>query len=266
MILALCFLTFQSITLGKSPSAEIVPFLGIEQVVSMIEKTVFAVQINVGEEKGSNIQQWQPLGSGFLVQVEPNVILGITCAHVVAAAEEANKPLFIGLSTDKGYRRFKCKVAGKDPNTDVALLMPLKEDPNEKISLREERAFLVEGFGDVNSLIKGRGVITAGFPLSLGVEADKEYPVIRMGIVAQYTGRKTFLIDGAANPGNSGSPVFSVKFPEFQLLGMITSYKSDSIDLFDNNHNLIAKIPYNSGLSQAVTADEIRKCIEKAKR
>lgn len=260
MVLALCFLTFQSITFGKVPRAEDVPSLGIEEVAGIFKEAVFAVQIE-GQR-----QPWETLGTGFFIKREPNVVLGVTCAHVVTAAEEANKPIFIGLSTDKGYRRFKCKIVSKDPNTDVALLIPLlKEDPNEKVSLRE-KIFLVERFGDVNSLIEGRSVIIIGFPLGLGVEVNEEHPVIRMGIVAQYTGRETFLIDGVASRGNSGSPVIAVKFPEYYLLGMITSYKSDSIDLFDNNHNLVAKFPYNSGLAKAVTSSEIRKCIEKASK
>ena len=114
--------------------------------------------------------------------------------------------------------------------------------------------------------MEGRGVIIAGFPLGLGVETDKKYPVIRRGIVAQYTGQETFLIDGVADHGNSGSPVVAVKLDQNQLLGMVTSYQNDRIELFDEKHKVVAILPYNSGLAQAVTADEIRKCIEKASK
>jgi len=259
MVLVLCLLTFQSTTLGdiSLANAKDIPFLGLEKVASQVKEGVFAVQI-----KGQQ-QPWELLGTGFFVKGEPNILLGVTCAHVVAAAEEANKPIFVGLSTDKGYRRFKCEVVSKEPNTDVAILAFLKEDPNEEIKISEMH-FMPELFGDVNSLIEGLSVITAGFPLGLGVEVDKEYPVIRIGIIAQYTKQKTFLIDGVASHGNSGSPVVAVKSDRVQLLGMVTSYMPDSIELFDDKHKVVAILPYNSGLAQAVTADEICKCIEKA--
>jgi hypothetical protein len=148
----------------------------------------------------------------------------------------------------------------------VAILVFLK-DPNEEINTLDRMTFPLALFGDANSLVEGRSVIVVGFPLGLGVEVDKEYPVIRMGIVAQYTGQKTFLVDVVASHGNSGSSVVAVKFGQNKLLlGMITSYRPDIIELFDEKHDLAAKFPYNSGLAQTVTAGEIRKCIEKASK
>ena len=116
MVLALCFLAFQSIALGgKIPFAEDVPFLGLEKVAAVVKKTVFAVQIE-GRQR-----PWETLGSGFFVKGDPNLLFGVTCAHVVAVTEEANKPIFIGLITNKGYRHIKCEVVNKDPNIDVAV-------------------------------------------------------------------------------------------------------------------------------------------------
>lgn len=273
IILTLCCLYFQFDALGEVytiPNPDSVPFFNIEHEADLVKKAVFAVQINIGAE-GTN-QRWEPLGSGFFLMVapnehvtfDPNILLGVTCAHVVKAAEEVNRPIFICHSTDKGYRRIKCEVLSKDTDTDVAILGFLK-DPNEETTI-SETPFRTKTFGDANSLVEGRSVIVAGFPLGLGVEVDKEYPVIRTGIVAQYTGRKIFLVDGIASHGNSGSPVVAVKFGQNQLLGMITSFQPDGIELFDENHNRVAWIPYNSGLSQAVTADEIHKCIEKIRQ
>jgi S1-C subfamily serine protease len=259
VLIALYFLAFHSVAFGAIPNAESIPFLGIENVASNLKKTVFAVQI-----EGSSPDTWLVLGSGFFIKGEPNqhYLAGITCAHVIESA--ANKPIFIGMSTNKGYKRFKCDVVSTDKDADVAIIIPQKKDPNE-INLLNTIAFTLETFEDANSLIEGRGVIIAGFPLGMGIELDKEYPVIRMGIVAQYTGRRTFFIDTFINPGNSGSPIVAVKFEQNNLLGMITSYKADSIQLFDENHRPVAGLPYNSGLARAVTASEIRKCIEKIK-
>jgi len=257
---ALCIFVFQTAILGAIPNAESVPFLGIENIVGKVKQTVFAVQV-----EGATKDTWKPLGSGFFIKGEPNqhFIAGITCAHVVESAD--NKPIFIGMITDKGYKRFECNVISTDKDADVAIIIPQKKDPNEEINIRNIVSFGLDSFEDANSLIEGRSVITAGFPLGLGVEIDKEYPIFRIGIVAQYTGRSTFFIDTFANPGNSGSPVIGIKYGQNNLLGMITSYKPDSIQLFDENHRPVAGLPYNSGLARAVTANEIRKCIEKIK-
>jgi hypothetical protein len=34
-------------------------------------------------------------------------------------------------------------------------------------------------------------VVISGYPLALGVEDDKNHPVIRLGIIAQFTGKSS---------------------------------------------------------------------------
>ncbi len=267
ILFVLCFINLQSITYGlRITKPEAIPFLGLEEIVSDIKMTVFAIQVDMSSDEDKN-EQWKPLGTGFFVKSnEPNAFLGITCEHIVTTAEGAKKPMFIGLSTEKGYHHFKCKVLFKDKKTDIAVLAFLN-DPNEQVTLQYDtiKFFNTKSFGDANSLADGRGVIIEGFPLGLGVEADIEYPVTRIGIIAQNTKRNIFLIDGVANHGNSGSPVVAVKYGNYQLLGMITSYKNDFITLYDENHKAVALLPYNAGLAQAITAKEILKCISNAK-
>jgi hypothetical protein len=113
--------------------------------------------------------------------------------------------------------------------------------------------------------VEGRGVLIPGYPLALGIEDDQNHPVVRFGIVAQFTGKDHFLLDGVASHGNSGSPVFALKYKENRLVGMITSYVSDTINLFDENRQLSAKLPYNSGLARGVTSKMILEAIQKAK-
>ena len=84
--------------------------------------------------------------------------------------------------------------------------------------------------------------------------------MVRFGIVAQRTENDTFLVDGVSNHGNSGSPVFDMK--ETKFIGMITSYENDYINLFDSNGSLVSRLPYNSGLSTAVTSKSINKTID----
>lgn len=136
MMLVLCFLSFQSSIFGAIPNAESVPFLGIEGTASQLRKAVFAVQI-----EGLSPNTWIPLGSGFFIKGDPNqnYIVGVTCAHVVESA--SNKPIYIGMITDKGYKRFKCNVISIDRDIDVAIIKPQK-DPNEEINIRDSASIV----------------------------------------------------------------------------------------------------------------------------
>lgn len=101
--------------------------------------------------------------------------------------------------------------------------------------------------------------------MGIGAKHNENNPVIRFGIVAQYSSNdKTFLIDGVANLGNSGSPIFDTK--ETKFIGMVTSYKSDSINLFNQKHELVAKLPYNSGLSTAISSTVIANILEESEK
>jgi hypothetical protein len=81
-------------------------------------------------------------------------------------------------------------------------------------------------------------------------------------MVAQDFGADTFLIDGMASHGNSGSPVFSLSADGTRFIGMVTSFASDKISMFDENHQLTAQLPYNSGLARVVRASVIRKALD----
>ena len=245
----------------KFPYADAVPFLDMERVVKVVKQTVFAVQMT-GDQKNKNKKDdWKSIGSGFLIREPNKPLLGVTCKHVISEATKRNKAVFIGMDTDKGYRRFPCKIAYIDPNNDIAIIEPLKND-QEDITL--EQIFSTnESFGDDSSLIEGRGIIIPGYPLSLGIEDDKNHPVIRFGIIAQFTGKKTFLIDGVANPGNSGSPVFTLKYPERELVGMVISHITYNIPLYDKNGQVQARLPFNSGLARAISIKVIKEAIQK---
>jgi hypothetical protein len=119
-------------------------------------------------------------------------------------------------------------------------------------------------FDDGSFLVEGRGVIIAGYPLALGVEDDQNHPVMRHGMIAQYTGKNYFLIDGIASHGNSGSPVLARKVNEVKLLGMVTSHVADKINLVDENGQLAAQLPYNSGLGRAITMKTIQQAVRAA--
>ena len=108
------------------PYADAVPFLGIEEAAKQVKKAVFAVQIQGDQQNKDPNDDWRAIGSGFLVSGKKKTVIGITCRHVVVAATKANKRVFMGLDTDKGYQRFACDIAYVDPNADIAAIKPRK--------------------------------------------------------------------------------------------------------------------------------------------
>lgn len=242
--------------------ADSVTYLGTEQIATAIKKTVFAVHIegNLKDEDKSN--DWIPIGSGFFVQDTNRTVLGITCAHVVAAPLGKKKAIYIGLETEKGYKRTLSKVIYRDDESDIAILViPTRPDDDFQF---QNVIFTESLFGDDSLVVEGRGVIIPGYPLALGVEDDRNNPVFRLGMIAQFTGKNYFLIDGIASHGNSGSPVFALAHKNEKLVGMVTSYVNDKIVLFDDNKQVAAQLPYNSGLARAVTTKSIKEAIQKA--
>lgn len=245
----------------KVPYADAVPFLGIEETSKELKKAVCAVQFP-GEPTKDGKNTWVPLGSGFLINGDRNTLLAVTCKHVVLSAMNQKKPLYIGIDTDKGYHRAPCDVAYIDPSFDIAVLLPKRDEQDDR--KLQSLSFDKSLFDDGSSLIEGRGVVIPGYPLALGIEDDQNHPVIRFGIVAQFTGKDYFLLDGVASHGNSGSPVFSLKQDNNKLIGMVTSFQSDKINLFDENQQLSASLPYNSGLARCVTMKAILSAVKNA--
>jgi hypothetical protein len=119
----------------------------------------------------------------------------------------------------------------------------------------------ITSFASLNEIVDGQGVLIIGYPLGIGSEFTGNRPISRIGIVAQQPNNSsnTFIIDGVASHGNSGSPVFNSQTGK--ILGMISSFPADFISAYDENKNLIVKLPYNSSLSICITIDVINKLI-----
>jgi len=246
----------------KIPFADSLPFLGLEELSRNLRKAVCAIQIPAEQTKG-NLIKWNSIGTGFFVDYEHRDTLVVTCKHIVNLSYKLQKQIYIGLDTEKGYKRFVCNVVYIDPLHDIAILNPRKEDKDD--SKFKFATFDKELFDDDASLVEGRSVIIPGYPLSLGIEDDQNHPVIRFGFVAQFTGKDYFLLDGVASHGNSGSPVFSVKSDNNKLIGMAFGFQSDNINLFDEEGKLSASLPYNSGLAKCVTMKAIMTAIKNVK-
>ena len=130
-------------------------------------------------------------------------------------------------------------------------------------TLFESTAVGISRFEINDKIVEGTGILLIGYPLGLGLDLVGNQPISRIGIVAQKTNdiSNTFFIDGIASHGNSGSPVFNSQ--NMKLVGMIIGFPSDYINAYDENRQLVAKLPYNSGLTKCVTAEMINKIIPK---
>lgn len=129
------------------------------------------------------------LGSGFIISPDGYVV---TNNHVIDKAQDIE----VVLADESKYR---AKVVGKDPKTDLALL---------KIEAKGELPHLT--FGDSDSLEIGDWVLAIGNPFGLG-------HTVTAGIVSakgRYLGLGAYddfiQTDAPINPGNSGGPLFSL--------------------------------------------------------
>ncbi len=256
-------LLFDSIALCQTniPKEDAITFVMTVEDSAVLKKVVFAVQMEGNLSNMNKADDWVMVGSGFLVKTN-NITLGVTCKHVVQPFIKAGKDVFVVLETRTGNVRARCKISYLDPTDDIAILIPqVTPEINKQI---QNLPFGENMFDDGSFLVEGRGVIIVGYPLALGVENEENHPVMRLGIIAQYTGRDYFLIDGIASHGNSGSPVFARKVNEARVVGMVTSHMNDTINLFDDNGQLAAQLPYNSGLGRAITMKRLQQAIRNA--
>lgn len=196
------------------------------------------------EGLGKKPAKWGTVGSGFLV-LKTTVFI-VTNEHVIRGSDS----LRVALNTDEGKQLVRAVPILVEKGLDVAILYP-QGRPRLKINQKSVGLSFFE-----TDHRPGTGVVTVGYPLGLGTEANKNYPISRIGIVAQAVpDSATFLIDGIASHGNSGSAVFSTR--SSKLLGVIAKFHNDTITAFDDNGNLIARLPYNSGLAVAVSASAV---------
>ncbi len=109
---------------------------------------------------------------------------------------------------------------------------------------------------------EGDGVYILGFPVGWEPSDRRHYPVVRFGVVAQIQGlydgsHSTFLVDGSAFGGNSGSPVLT-KFEvagirglpvvdSTNLIGMVSAYKL--------NPSLLGEISEQQVLSRLIATE-----------
>jgi S1-C subfamily serine protease len=188
------------------------------------------------------------IGSSFIVKKKLEYY-AVTNYHVVRGKEKGFS-ILIGFNASMKKQYYRVKQTYLDTINDIAVLK--MGEPvsfiNTKIdtTLTEPAWIGISMFESSVNIKEGTGVIIIGYPLSLGAKYTGNRPVSRIGIIAQELNSETntFLLDGMANQGNSGSPVFNEQ--NLKLIGMVTATQQDRINLYDNNEVVRASLPYNS--------------------
>ncbi len=157
-----------------------------------------------GAPNGSQRQRQTGIGSGFIFDPRGYIV---TNRHVIKGADE----IIVTLESEKKYR---AKVVGEDPKTDVAII---------KI---DGKNLPYAPLGDSRSVEVGDWVLAIGNPFGL-------MQTVTAGIVSA-TGRNHMGIlakedfiqtDAAINPGNSGGPLVNL---EGKVIGINTAILSQS--------------------------------------
>ena len=173
--------------------------------------------------------------------------------------------LLVGLNLKHGKIYNSAKLVVDNPKQDIAILsysdnfFPLTTLDTSQMHL-DQASNGISMFADSTSFSEGTSIITIGFPLGIGSDITHNLPIVRRGIVAQgLNADNHFLVDGIASHGNSGSPVFNLD--DAKLLGIVAAFPSDFITAYDENGQLVARLPYNSGLSVCISAFAIWKLL-----
>jgi S1-C subfamily serine protease len=229
-------------------------FNGIKQFIPLAKQNVAAILL---KNKVSNAKN--NIGTGFVVLKNVNGtndsgIIVITCFHVINIPTPQNSQLLIALNDGNTFKEYDVQLIGADQSHDIAILKPIPTGSNPKqvsnIPLR------LNEFTPDSLVQEGASIIIPGYPLGLGIEYSKNSPIVKTGFIAQKSNDSIYVADFIANPGNSGSPVYEL--PSHTFIGMVASYNTDGIHLYNETGALVASLPYNSGLANIISA----KCIK----
>jgi len=177
-------------------------------LLDQIKKTV--IFLGFVDENGRILQS----GTGFLVNIS-NVFFLVTAKHVIVNPQKDNfqdkgmlaffngkdgkkRPLSIDSLKDNYHFQW---IFHQNKNVDIAML-PFGIDPeNDDLLAIADSSFLS------TELYEGYDIFFLTYHPELGLHT-KVTPLLRNGTISLINGDNTFLIDAAAFPGNSGSPVF----------------------------------------------------------
>ncbi|HEX5035246.1 MAG TPA: Do family serine endopeptidase, partial [bacterium] len=135
-------------------------------------------------------RQQNSLGSGFILNKDGYIL---TNHHVVSGADEIQVKLSDG-------RTFKARVAGSDPNTDIAVIKIDAHDSLPTVSL-----------GNSDGLEIGDWVLAIGNPFGLTQTVTAGIVSAKGRVIGAGPYDDFIQTDASINPGNSGGPLFNLK-------------------------------------------------------
>ncbi|MDB4946806.1 MAG: HtrA protease/chaperone protein [Labilithrix sp.] len=189
--------------------------LSFAPIARLADPSVVTIYTSGEEEGGAALfgrrhggHQQKGLGTGFIVDKEGVII---TNNHVIEGAEE----ITVLLSDEK---RYKAKVTGRDPRTDIAV-----------VKIEGAKDLKAIPLGDSDALEVGDWVVAIGNPFGLShtVSAGIVSAKGRGGndVRLDATGYYNFLqTDASINPGNSGGPLLNLRG---EVVGMNTAIRGD---------------------------------------
>ncbi len=131
------------------------------------------------------------LGSGFIISKDGYIL---TNNHVIANADEIYVTLY-------NHHRYKAKVVGADPKTDIALI---KIDPkNEDLKPLP--------LGDSDKIQVGEWVVAIGNPFGFSRTVTVGIISAKGRVIGAGPYDDFLQTDAAINPGNSGGPLLNMK-------------------------------------------------------
>ncbi len=134
-------------------------------------------------------RQSSALGSGFIIDADGIVV---TNNHVIEGAEDI-------IVQVNGEKKFKAKVIGADPLSDIAVL-----------KIESKKKFLPVEFGDSDKARIGDWVIAIGNPFGLGGTVTSGIISARNRSIGLSRYEDYIQTDASINSGNSGGPLFDM--------------------------------------------------------
>ena len=173
----------------------------------------------------------------------------VTCEHVIAIKDTLQKTIkyfdnvFVNMANiDSTTSLVRLKIDYVDEQNDFALLSIINTPENIQLASRLTGQYIQKSVWLNNdSYSEGDYILYIGYPMMKTI-SQKNYPISRIGIVAQKIDKQNnILIDGFAQHGHSGSPVFLIKplgnnlSPswEIKLIGITTSYPPEFAEVYE---------------------------------
>ena len=185
-------------------------------------------------------------GTAFTMDVEGRRYL-ITARHVMKGVFGPNRSGNVSIETKMGQKAIDVKLVGNpDPELDICVLKP-----SSRLHRSDFRT--VPPPVDTPPAQVGEDVYSFGFPLGLSTTKLKfstsryPKPLLRKCMVSGF-GTDHYFLDGLANPGTSGGPVFRMGGTIPVVIGVVVRRCIETAKVTEGKLPTELTVDYNSGI------------------